>query len=76
MLLLKTWSFRQKKWTFKDVTFFPVSALKGINIVTRSEEYTPWYEGGSVLDFLEEVPVAPGSQEGSRRRREDTVGGP
>ncbi|RLB50133.1 MAG: sulfate adenylyltransferase subunit CysN [Deltaproteobacteria bacterium] len=43
---------------FKDVTFFPVSALKGINIVERSDEYTPWYEGGSVLDYLEKVPVA------------------
>ena len=43
---------------FKDVTFFPVSALKGINIVVRDEKYTPWYDGGSVLEYLETVPLA------------------
>jgi bifunctional enzyme CysN/CysC len=43
---------------FKDVTFFPVSALKGINIVTMSDTYTPWYDAGSVLEYLEAVPIA------------------
>ncbi len=43
---------------FKDVTFFPVSALKGVNIVTPSDKYTSWYDGGSVLDYLETVPIA------------------
>ncbi len=43
---------------FKDVTFFPVSALKGVNIVAPSDKYTPWYDGGSVLDYLETVPIA------------------
>ncbi|MCA9530980.1 MAG: sulfate adenylyltransferase subunit CysN [Myxococcales bacterium] len=42
---------------FKDVTFFPVSALKGDNIVTTSAK-TPWYEGPTVLDYLETVPIA------------------
>ena len=40
----------------KDVTFIPVSALKGDNIVNRSENM-PWYEGTSLLDFLETVEV-------------------
>jgi len=40
----------------KEVTFIPVSALKGDNIVNRSENM-PWYEGTSLLDFLETVEV-------------------
>ncbi len=40
-----------------DVTFFPISALKGANIVGPSDE-TPWYDGPSVLEYLETVPIA------------------
>ncbi len=42
---------------FKDVTFFPVSALKGDNIVEKSD-ITKWYDGPSVLEYLESVPVS------------------
>jgi bifunctional enzyme CysN/CysC len=42
---------------FKDVTYVPVSALKGDNVVSRSDK-TPWYDGDTVLSFLENVPVA------------------
>merc|ERR1711916_72201 len=45
------------KLSFKDVTFVPISALKGDNVVERSER-TPWYTGQTVLGFLEEVPIA------------------
>jgi bifunctional enzyme CysN/CysC len=41
---------------FKDVTFIPVSALKGENVVSRSA-HMPWYSGPTVLGFLEEVPI-------------------
>jgi bifunctional enzyme CysN/CysC len=41
---------------FKDVTYVPVSALKGDNVVKRSDS-TPWYTGETVLSFLENVPV-------------------
>ncbi len=41
---------------FKDVTFFPISALKGTNVVENSKK-TPWYTGKSVLKYLETVPV-------------------
>jgi sulfate adenylyltransferase subunit 1 len=40
----------------KDVTFIPVSALRGDNIVNASENM-PWYQGTSLLDFLETVEV-------------------
>jgi bifunctional enzyme CysN/CysC len=41
---------------FKDIQFFPVSALEGDNVVTDSER-TPWYDGPNVLEYLETVPV-------------------
>lgn len=40
----------------EDVTCFPLSALEGDNVVERSER-TPWYEGQSLLEFLETVPI-------------------
>jgi bifunctional enzyme CysN/CysC len=45
------------KLRFKDVTFIPVSALEGDNVVDRSAK-TPWYEGPTVLEYLETVPIA------------------
>jgi sulfate adenylyltransferase subunit 1 len=46
-----------KKLTSKDITFIPVSALKGDNIVDRSTAM-PWYSGPSLLEHLEQVPVS------------------
>ncbi|MCJ8166793.1 GTP-binding protein [Pontibacter sp. E15-1] len=46
-----------KKLTSKDITFIPVSALKGDNIVDRSTAM-PWYDGPSLLEHLEQVPVS------------------
>ena len=40
-----------------DLSFIPVSALKGDNIVDRSAN-TPWYEGPSLLSHLETVHIA------------------
>ncbi|MEZ5380634.1 MAG: sulfate adenylyltransferase subunit CysN [Microthrixaceae bacterium] len=40
-----------------DLTFIPVSALHGDNVVSRSPN-TPWYEGTSLLHHLEEVHIA------------------
>ena len=40
----------------EDVTCFPLSALEGDNVVEKSER-TPWFEGTSLLDFLESVPI-------------------
>jgi bifunctional enzyme CysN/CysC len=41
---------------FDSVTFFPISALKGDNCVGRGAA-TPWYDGPTVLEFLDTVPV-------------------
>lgn len=40
-----------------DVTCIPLSALKGDNVVDRSENM-PWYTGKSLLDFIETVHIA------------------
>jgi bifunctional enzyme CysN/CysC len=40
-----------------DLTFVPVSALHGDNIVERSAN-SPWYEGSSLLHHLEHVHIA------------------
>ena len=40
-----------------DLTFIPVSALHGDNVVDRSANM-PWYEGASLLHHLEEVHIA------------------
>lgn len=39
-----------------DITCIPLSALDGDNVVEKSDR-TPWYEGPSLLDFLENVPI-------------------
>jgi bifunctional enzyme CysN/CysC len=40
-----------------DLSFIPVSALTGDNVVQRSAAM-PWYEGTSLLHFLEQIHVA------------------
>jgi sulfate adenylyltransferase large subunit len=49
-------------WTARlgipDVTFVPISALQGDNVVERSEAM-PWYEGPPLLYHLEHVVIAP-----------------
>lgn len=39
-----------------DITYIPLSALDGDNVVDKSDR-TPWYDGPSLLDFLETVPI-------------------
>ena len=40
----------------KDVQFIPISALKGDNVVHRSEN-TDWYEGSTLMYYLENVHI-------------------
>ncbi|MEZ4443410.1 MAG: sulfate adenylyltransferase subunit CysN [Polyangiaceae bacterium] len=42
---------------FKDVHFVPVSAIDGDNVVHPSRR-TPWNRAGTVLQYLETVPIA------------------
>ncbi|MDX6276451.1 MAG: bifunctional enzyme CysN/CysC [Nocardioidaceae bacterium] len=45
------------KLAVPDLTVIPLSALKGDNVVSRSE-HMPWYQGPSLLHHLEHVHVA------------------
>ena len=40
-----------------DITFVPISALAGDNVVERSNSM-PWYEGSSLLHLLEDLHIA------------------
>lgn len=43
---------------FSSVEFLPVSALFGVNIVDSAKNKMPWYDGQTVLEFLETVEIA------------------
>jgi bifunctional enzyme CysN/CysC/sulfate adenylyltransferase subunit 1 len=45
------------KLNIPDLDIIPISALKGDNVVNRSE-HMPWYEGPSLIHHLENVHVA------------------
>ncbi|MCG5216880.1 sulfate adenylyltransferase subunit CysN [Streptosporangium sp. KLBMP 9127] len=45
------------KLSAPDLTFIPISALHGDNVVSRSESM-PWYEGTSLMHHLENVHIA------------------
>lgn len=44
------------KLELQDLTFIPISALRGDNVVTKSENM-PWYDGTTLLHHLETVNV-------------------
>ncbi len=48
---------------FREVRYFPISALDGDNVVAPSAR-TPWFDGGSLLQYLE---TAPGLAEADRK---------
>lgn len=45
-----------KQLGLKDITYIPISALDGDNIVERSERIS-WYNGMSLLEYLEEIEI-------------------
>jgi sulfate adenylyltransferase subunit 1 len=48
--------FASRLENITDLSFFPISALKGDNVVTKSDAM-PWYEGPTLLYHLETVYV-------------------
>lgn len=50
----------REKLNLQKVTFIPISALNGDNIVEKSIN-TPWYQGPTLLDFLETVNISENS---------------
>lgn len=53
----KDFSSFAEQLDFTTVTYVPISALLGVNIVAPSER-TPWYDGPTVIGFLETVHIA------------------
>ncbi len=45
-----------ERLNFRNVTYFPISALLGDNIVEKSEK-TPWFDGTTLLEYLETVDI-------------------
>lgn len=45
------------KLEVKDIRFIPISALKGDNVVNRSEN-TPWFDGSTLLYLLENIHIS------------------
>jgi len=45
------------KLDLRDITFIPLSALKGDNVAAKSDAM-PWYHGPALLDHLETVHIA------------------
>lgn len=45
-----------KQLGLNDIHYIPISALKGDNIVDKSENID-WYEGKPLLEILEEIPI-------------------
>jgi sulfate adenylyltransferase large subunit len=53
----ETFSAFAAELTTGEITYIPISALEGDNVVTKSER-TPWYTGLALLEHLETVPIA------------------
>lgn len=54
--IVSTYEDFSDKLDIQDISFIPVSALKGDNVTTRSDNM-PWYEGSTLLHHLETVHV-------------------
>lgn len=55
--LLEEYKEFAKKLDIHDIEFFPISALVGDNVVEHSPEMK-WYEGPTVLQYLENVTIS------------------
>jgi len=56
----------KRDYADQKITFIPVSALKGDNVVHKSKN-TPWYEGETLLEHLEGLDLAAVSNVGTPR---------
>ncbi len=54
--IVKDYENIARQLELRNVTFIPISALNGDNIVEKSDRL-PWYKGESLLHYLENVPV-------------------
>ena len=57
----------------QNITFVPISALKGDNVVASGSENTPWYTGKSILEHLESLNAQDVFEKGQARFPVQTV---
>lgn len=55
--IVKEYEEFSAKLNIHDITFIPVSALRGDNVVHKSDQMS-WYDGPSLLHYIENVHVA------------------
>ena len=63
------------KLNVKQVTFIPMSALNGDNIVDRSA-FMPWYDGPTLLEHLETIDVSDTDEHGEKPLSAGSPAGP
>ncbi|WP_420321684.1 sulfate adenylyltransferase subunit 1 [Flagellimonas sp.] len=56
----------KRDYAEQKITFIPISALKGDNVVEKSNN-TPWYDGETILEHLESLDLAAVSNVGTPR---------
>ncbi|WP_420604323.1 sulfate adenylyltransferase subunit 1 [Flagellimonas sp.] len=56
----------KRDYADQKITFIPISALKGDNVVEKSKN-TPWYDGETILEHLESLDLAAVSNVGTPR---------
>ncbi|SNZ00889.1 sulfate adenylyltransferase subunit 1 [Flagellimonas pacifica] len=56
----------KRDYADQKITFIPISALKGDNVVEKSKN-TPWYNGETILEHLESLDLAAVSNVGTPR---------
>ena len=63
------------KSTYEEqhITYIPVSALQGENVATPSTEAMPWYNGPTILSYLEVLPTHEAEDSGAVRFPVQTV---
>jgi bifunctional enzyme CysN/CysC len=54
--ILREYRFFASGLGFEEVTAIPISALEGDNVLQKSAR-TPWYDGPSLMEYLEEVRI-------------------
>jgi len=63
----------QSDYKEQNITFVPVSALKGDNVVKTGSDNMPWYNGPSILDHLESLDAKDVFEDGLARFPVQTV---
>ena len=71
----KEYELFARRLGFKEIAAIPISALNGDNVINPSVQ-TPWYDGPTLLDYLEQVDIAEDSREKPFRMRVQWVNRP